>query len=50
MQLLPRIMQILAIALLSFTFAACNTLEGVGEDLEEAGDRAEEALDDDELD
>jgi predicted small secreted protein len=26
--------------------ASCNTVEGAGEDLEEAGDRVEEATDD----
>lgn len=34
---------IIALALLAaFTLSACNTIQGVGQDLESAGDKAEE--------
>lgn len=41
-----RLILLALLGIVSFGLAACNTTEGVGEDLEEAGDAIEDAADD----
>ena len=37
--------KILCLACLALTLAACNTVKGVGKDVQKAGDKIEEAAD-----
>jgi predicted small secreted protein len=39
------VLELILIGLLSMFMAGCNTIEGVGEDIEEGGDRIEDAAD-----
>lgn len=38
-------LQILSVAVMVFALAACNTVQGAGRDVQEAGDAIEEAAD-----
>ena len=44
---MKRTMNLLLLALLTFSLAACNTIAGVGEDVEAAGEEIEEAAEGD---
>lgn len=47
MQTIPKQLALLAaVSMSAFSLAACNTMEGVGEDVEAAGDGIERAADD----
>ena len=43
---MKRTLSLLFLSLITFSLAACNTVAGVGEDLQEAGEEIEEEAED----
>lgn len=47
--MIRRILAVLMLAGMLITFAGCNTMEGVGEDVESGGEAVEDAADGDDM-